>query len=839
MRRPSIAAATCILLLFGLVRWARGNGEIFPAEPAAAHAIQWKDGYFQINGVPTFLTSGEMHYARIPRALWRDRIWRARQMGFNCMQMYVFWNATEGAEGHWDFSDNLDLDAWLSLLQQMGMYAVVRVGPYSCAEWEEGGIPSWLTIKPDMTLRDSDPLHDSEPIFEGFADDHLARVEKIVAKHQINHGGNVLMVQLENEHPRGWGTDDRDPYLKHLVDQARANGLEIPLFLSGLHHGGDPSGEAPYPPGPSPWYTTEFWTGWIAHYGDMDPAMLNEKIRGTWKIIAFGGAGYDYYMIHGGSNFGYSGNSTDATYDYSAPIGESGQFHNFYFPARRAAWFAQSFSSLLTGSHNDPDLARSDLPGLRVTSRTNPAGGSFILIDNFQRKVGARDLPEIAPDASAYHAPGADKSGALTTRVTVGGVALPHLGSLKVSPSEPRTILYNLPWTKNAFFESVCANVLLRHSIGGIDDWVLYGPAGDTGEVTLKRIAQGPPSAQVDFTYPAGDAVKEIDMDSFDGHQCKLLVMNTGLTNKTWLAHDKLYIGPSFVLEDDGMEFPPGGGHATIYSAAGRSERTQPPVAAPGLPVLSKWSWRDAASERLPDYSAAGWAESRGPQAMESYEGYENRYGWYRTVLHRDSAGIVALHFSGMSGAFAVFLNGRPSSFDHLEARAGDNTLSVLVKAGARPTLYNFTGPIGNLVARGLWGGVSTDQSPVRPAVTWKRWSNPGSPGNAADIANPNYNDSAWQSAPGKIQLDRKGTAWFRGTFNLTAGQVDSSLQASGFGGAGAAYYLNGRRLGSSSEEVSGLLVRGANTILVEVHPSGITRRLRGPPGTFTAGLRA
>ena len=130
--------------------------------------------------------------------------------------------------------------------------------------------------------------------------------------------------------------------------------------------------------GASPWYTTEFWTGWIGKYGDMDPGMLNEKIRGTWKIIAFGGGGYDYYMVHGGSNFGYSGNSFDPSYDYSAPIGEEGQFHNFYFPAKRAALFARSFSDLLTGSHDDPNFAKSDLPGLRVTTRTNPAGGSIV-----------------------------------------------------------------------------------------------------------------------------------------------------------------------------------------------------------------------------------------------------------------------------------------------------------------------------------------------------------------------------------------------------------------------------------------------------------------------------
>ncbi len=174
------------------------NSEIYPPEPAARSAIDWKDGYFIINGKPTFLTSGEMHYARIPRELWRDRIWRSKQMGFNCMQMYVFWNASKGREGQWSFTDNVDLDAWLSLVQEMGMYAVVRVGPYSCAEWEHGGFPAWLSIKPGMTFRDTGP-------FLPLANRHLAQVEKIVAKHQINHGGNVLMVQTRERAPAWLG----------------------------------------------------------------------------------------------------------------------------------------------------------------------------------------------------------------------------------------------------------------------------------------------------------------------------------------------------------------------------------------------------------------------------------------------------------------------------------------------------------------------------------------------------------------------------------------------------------------------------------------------------------
>ena len=99
----SIRFALPALCALFFARAALANSEIYPPAPAAEAAIHWKEGYFYVNGKPTFLTSGEMHYARIPRELWRDRIWRAKQMGFNCIQTYVFWNSDGGPRGEVGF----------------------------------------------------------------------------------------------------------------------------------------------------------------------------------------------------------------------------------------------------------------------------------------------------------------------------------------------------------------------------------------------------------------------------------------------------------------------------------------------------------------------------------------------------------------------------------------------------------------------------------------------------------------------------------------------------------------------------------------------------------------
>ncbi len=823
-----------------------GRDEIFPPKPAAQDAIHWKEGYFVINGKPTFISSGSIHYARVPRELWRDRIWRLKMMGFNAVQSYIFWNASEPREGQWDFSDNNDLDAWLSLLKEMNMYGMERVGPYSCAEWELGGYPSWLTVKPGMIDRELGPS-------VAYSDPHLDAVEKIVARHQLNHGGSVFMVQLENEHPHGWGTQVIDPYLKYLDDQADRNGIEVPTFNSGMRHRSDPtaSDEAPFPVGPSPWYTTEFWTGYIGKAtatwtnGDLAKGALDGKVHGTWKIIAFGGAGYNYYMGHGGTNFGYSGSGEPpgVSYDYSAPVGEAGQLHNLYFPARRAAYFAQNFTPLLTGSHDDPALTACDQPALRVTARTNPTQGSFIMIDNFRRKP--------AP------APAADPNLPLETHVTIGGLTLPHKGSLHLGTGEPRTILLNVPWTPNASFESICTDVMARQTIGQTDYWICYGPAGDSGEVTLKLKTSSASPSQFNFTYPAGDAVSEIKLDSGDGHHAVLLVMNTEMTNRTWLAHDQIYIGPSFVLEDGRLEFPPEGGKATVYTASGKPEVTQAAATIPDLPMLANWSWRDAAPERGPNVETTKWLPSNGPQPMETYDSFQNRYGCYRATLHSDKAGPVSLHFGDQSGTFVPYLNGQPGTTTTLtygqsgaltfpDARSGDNTLAIFVKASPRSKVL-FYDLDGMRTARGLWGGVSADTASTPVDVIWKKWDKTTRDADAAALARPDYDDSTWSAvnAAALALTTPRGDSWYRGTFNVTPAQIDSMMELPHFdpplpvkGQRGEPQppqiiaYLNGQLLLDRTVDASKLLAPGKNMVLVLIQS-----RLGGDTGRLGLAL--
>ena len=311
------------------------NDLMYPPAPVAEKAIKIDGQGFVINGRRTYVASGSIHYARVPHELWRDRLLRLKRAGFNTVETYAFWNFHEPRENQWDFSGDKDIGAFLDTAKELGLYAIVRVGPYVCAEWDSGGYPVWLKFKPPMKVRSDDPE------YLKWNDHWYDKILPIVAAHQIHRGGSVIMVQLENEHPKGWGRVDGKPYFDHLRKKAESLGIEVPYFFSGLNHGHGPS------PGSvagrtTPWLSTEFWPGWFDKYRDIGEKRFHEVERDNWKILAHGGAGHNFYMLHGGSNFEtWNDNSGAASYDYGAAIGQCGDLRPIYYRMKRANLFAQ------------------------------------------------------------------------------------------------------------------------------------------------------------------------------------------------------------------------------------------------------------------------------------------------------------------------------------------------------------------------------------------------------------------------------------------------------------------------------------------------------------------
>ncbi|WP_194765550.1 glycoside hydrolase family 35 protein [Microbacterium sp. UFMG61] len=294
-------------------------------------------------GQPHRVISGAIHYFRVHPDQWQDRIRKARQMGLNTIETYVAWNAHEPRRGEWDATGANDLGRFLDLIQAEGMDAIVRPGPYICAEWHNGGLPNWLTAG-DRPLRSSDPA---------FLEDisaYLRRVYEIVAPRQIDRGGRVVLVQIENEYG-AYGSDKA--YLEALVALTREAGITVPLTtvdqptdqmladgsLPTLHKTGSfgsRSAErlatlrAHQPTGPL--MCSEFWDGWFDWWGGVHHTTDVAAAAADLDDLLAAGASVNIYMFHGGTNFGLTNGANHkgrylpivTSYDYDAPLDEAG-----------------------------------------------------------------------------------------------------------------------------------------------------------------------------------------------------------------------------------------------------------------------------------------------------------------------------------------------------------------------------------------------------------------------------------------------------------------------------------------------------------------------------------
>lgn len=301
------------------------------------------DTDFLRDGQKHQVIAGALHYFRIHPDQWQDRIRKARLMGLNTIETYVAWNAHEPRKGEWDATGWNDLGRFLDLVHEEGMDAIVRPGPYICAEWHNGGLPTWLTAG-DRALRSSDPA------FLADISAYLRRVYEIVVPRQIDRGGPVVLVQIENEYG-AYGSDKA--YLEALVALTRECGITVPLTtvdqptdrmladgsLPELHKTasfGSRSAErlatlrAHQPTGPL--MCSEFWDGWFDWWGGVHHTTDVEAAASDLDALLAAGASVNIYMFHGGTNFGLTNGANHkgrylpivTSYDYDAPLDEAG-----------------------------------------------------------------------------------------------------------------------------------------------------------------------------------------------------------------------------------------------------------------------------------------------------------------------------------------------------------------------------------------------------------------------------------------------------------------------------------------------------------------------------------
>ncbi|XP_068400501.1 beta-galactosidase-1-like protein isoform X2 [Eschrichtius robustus] len=301
---------------------------------------------FLLDGAPFRYVSGSLHYFRVPRVLWADRLFKMRMSGLNAVQFYVPWNYHEPEPGVYKFNGSRDLFAFLKEATLANLLVILRPGPYICAEWEMGGLPAWLLRKPKIHLRTSDPD------FLAAVDSWFKVLLPKIHPWLYHNGGNIISIQVENEYGSYRACDMS--YMRHLAGLFRALlGDKILLFTTdgpeGLKCGSLQGLYTTIDFGPAdnmtkifallrkyeprgPLVNSEYYTGWLDYWGQNHSTRSVPAVTKGLENMLKLGASVNMYMYHGGTNFGYWNGADEkgrflpitTSYDYDAPISEAG-----------------------------------------------------------------------------------------------------------------------------------------------------------------------------------------------------------------------------------------------------------------------------------------------------------------------------------------------------------------------------------------------------------------------------------------------------------------------------------------------------------------------------------
>jgi hypothetical protein len=348
---------------------------------------------FLLHGEPYIIIGGQMDLQRIPYQYWRDRLSKARAMGLNTIFSYIYWNMLEPEPGKWTLDDpQNDIAGYYKIAQEEGLHVVLRPGPYICGEREWGGFPYWLSTVPGLNVRTYNEA------YLNYSKIYLEKLAAIVRPSQVTEGGPLLMVQVENEYG---SYDSNHNYTSALRDILRDN-FDIPLYTNDgtedwtLYGGSVPGVLAEIDGGPTygfpardkyitdpaqlgPLLDGEYYTlapdNWgqsVAHQTTVGNPDLVAGFVSDITFVLNASNSISLYMFHGGTNFGLSNGAIwqnyskvfTTSYDYGAPLDESGRTTDLYFTLRNLIQKYVANGSIPEPQANLPRLA---IPDIKLT----------------------------------------------------------------------------------------------------------------------------------------------------------------------------------------------------------------------------------------------------------------------------------------------------------------------------------------------------------------------------------------------------------------------------------------------------------------------------------------
>lgn len=366
------------------------------------HTFSLGDSVFLLDGKPLQMISGEMHYTRVPREYWRDRMKMARAMGLNTIGTYVFWNVHEAERGKYDFTGNNDIAAFVRAAQEEGLWVVLRPSPYVCAEWEFGGYPWWLLKDSTLKVRSMDTR-----FLEAYRT-YINQLAKQLTPLLVTHGGNILMVQMENEY--GSYSNDKN-YLDFNRKMFREAGFDgvlftcdgadrvgdgyLPGYLPAINGSENPTEVRTvvnkYHEGHGPYYVAEWYPGWFDNWGKPHAHTNTARAAATLDKLLTAGFSINIYVFHGGTTRDFMNGANmnrrepyapqTSSYDYDAPLDEAGN------PTEKFYAFREVITKHLPAGESLPPIPPKKIAAALAPIRLTAAAGLF---DNLPKPVSAR-----------------------------------------------------------------------------------------------------------------------------------------------------------------------------------------------------------------------------------------------------------------------------------------------------------------------------------------------------------------------------------------------------------------------------------------------------------------
>jgi len=660
--------------------------------------IRYDDRSFLLDDERIWLISGSIHYFRVPSELWADRLLKAKRAGLNCISTYIAWNFHELQQGQWDFSGDRDVVRFIELAGELGLYVILRPGPYICAEWDFGGLPAWLTTRSGIAYRTNNAA------YMHYFDKYFANILPRLAEHQVTRGGNIVLIQNENEYA-STTMPERIAYLDFISQLIRRSGFDIPIINCNLFSDPPPADSIECVNGykrcvqqlkqlrsrqpDAPLVVTEFWCGWFDRWGGNHEVRDDRQVARKALEILGCGAQLNYYMWHGGTNFGFWGSrlvSCDAayqttSYDYDAPLAEGGGLTRKYYLTRLVNMLANHMGPFFASCKAEPPGVRIH-DGTDVLNLSGPMGGWAVVTNGGRSEVNTATVS--LPDGREIQVP----------LEPLGAVALPI--GLKLGPDCVLDYANCMPL-----------------GLFGQNNLVLHGPAGWQAQLSIN-------SKPFTACIPEGDEPNIVELPSV-----RVLLINSDTAMRTWFVDDELIFGPRFVGHS-GEEVLglPAGGRYTVLDGDGqlRQKKAKPTAAKQSsVPRLGKWSRISVCCE-VEDKTDAQFVKIDRPRTLDAL-GVHYGYGWYRIEWTEKRARIRHLFFPECEDRATLFLNGtrlgvwgRGADATRKPIRApvrrGTNVLSLLVDNMGRS---NYGPKLGE--QKGLFGHFY-DATAIKPKST-------------------------------------------------------------------------------------------------------------------------